>query len=148
MNPFRSFVKSLDTGRNSTLIEAVMSGYFAIYESASDSITLYRGMESAYDPDYDLTSTDAPTGYSTWTDSLELAKQYAGPNGYVYSINLPLSECGNEYITPDGDRVLFFNNEKAAGLNGVSGNEYLVYNDHELFNPSIISLVNYPYPKG
>lgn len=139
--PFLSFLKSLDTGRNSTLIEAVMSGYFTLYESTSDSITLYRGLESAYDPDYDLSNTDAPNGYSTWSDSLELAKQYAGPNGYVYSITLPLSELGNEYITPDGERTLFFNNEKAAGLNGVSGNEYLVYNEHELFNPNMIQCV-------
>lgn len=104
-------------------------------------IRLYRGMETEFDPDYDLSNTDAPQGYSTWTDNLELAKQYAGENGYVYQIDLPKEELGNELINSDGERSLFVNNQKAAGINGVSGNEYLVYIDHELYNPNMIKLV-------
>jgi len=45
---------------------------------------------------------------------------------------------GKEYIDENGDRPLFFDNEKKAGLNGVSGKEYLVYNDSELYNPNLI----------
>jgi len=44
-----------------------------------------------------------------------------------------------EYIDENGDRVLFLNNEKPAGLNGVGGEEYLVYNNHDLYNPNLIS---------
>jgi hypothetical protein len=41
-------------------------------------------------------------------------------------------------IDIDGERALFLDNQKAAGLNGVSGKEYLLYNDHELYNPNLI----------
>lgn len=84
--------------------------------------------------------TDAPSGYSTWTDNPELARQYAGSGGYVYKLELPRSELRDEYIDEEGERALFFNNEKKAGLNGISGAEYLVYNDHEFFDINMISL--------
>ena len=99
---------------------------------------LYRGMTQKFDKKFDLKSTDAPSGYSTWTDSRELAVEYAGKKGFVYQADLPKSERGLELINNDGDRVLFLNNEKKAGLNGVSGDEYLLYNDHELYNPELI----------
>lgn len=113
-----------------------------IFESSTPTITLYRGLTQHFNPEHDTTTTDAPNGYSTWTDNPELAKQYAGPSGYVYKIELPLSEMGDEYLDIDGDRVLFFNNENKAGLNGVKGNEFLIYTDHELYNPNSIKLVN------
>jgi hypothetical protein len=105
-------------------------------------IRLYRGMEVNFDPKYDISKTDAPHGYSTWTDNLELAKQYAGKNGYVYYIDLPEDEMGEELINSDGERVLFINNQKSAGLNNVSGNEYLVYIYHDLYSPDMIKMVN------
>lgn len=107
----------------------------------NNNITLYRGLEDKYDPNYDLDKTDAPIGYSTWTDNIELARQYAGETGYVYKIELPISELGQEYIDNEGERFLFFDNEKKAGLNNVSGKEYLVYQYHDMFNPSSISLI-------
>ena len=42
----------------------------------------------------------------------------------------------------EGERGLFFNNEKGAGLNNVFGDEYLIYHDHELFNASLIQRVH------
>lgn len=104
-------------------------------------IRLYRGMENKFDSEYDLSNTDAPIGYSTWTDNLDLAKQYAGKNGYVYQIDLPKEELGNEIIDSDGERALFVNNQKSVGINGVSGDEYLVYTYHELYDPNMVKLV-------
>jgi hypothetical protein len=111
-------------------------------ENTGNIVVLYRGLEKKFDPYYDTTSTDAPTGYSTWTDNIELAKQYAGKTGFIYKIELPKQEEGETMIDDDGERSLFFNNEKKAGLNGISGNEYLVYQDHENYSPDLIKLVN------
>ena len=92
-------------------------------------------MENKFDPNYDLTKTDAPNGYSTWTDNPELAKQY-GSN--IYEIELPKKQQGKELVNADGERVLFLDNEKKAGLNNISGKEYLVYNDHEMYNSNLV----------
>ena len=100
-------------------------------------ITLYRGLREEYKSSYDLCKTDAPNGYSTWTDNEKLAWQYAGLDGYVYSIQLPLIFMANDIFDANGERTLFLNNEKLCGLNGIGGNEYLVYHHHELF-PDII----------
>ena len=108
-------------------------------------ITLYRGMNSKFNSNFELEKTDAPYGYSTWTDNKELAKQYAGKDGYVYKITLPKSKMGEEIIDNSGERVLFFNNEKAAGLNNISGNEYLVYTQHDDYSPNLISLAKKKY---
>jgi hypothetical protein len=107
-------------------------------ETPKNHIRLYRGMEQAFDKDYDLSKTDAPQGYSTWTDNIELAKQYAGENGRIYYIDLPVEQQGKELISESGDRALFVNNEKKAGLNNVSGNEYLVYNDHDAYTSDMV----------
>jgi GNAT superfamily N-acetyltransferase len=124
--------------------------------ASSGMIRLYRGMEQPFDKNFDLTKTDAPNGYSTWTDNPELAKQYAGEKGYIYQIDLPKSELGytvrwvrptpnsvklertGEMMNKNGERALFFNNGKNVGLNGVSGNEYLVYHHHDGYSPSLI----------
>lgn len=114
-----------------------------IMEDVSN-IRLYRGLEHKFDPNHDLTTTDAPHGYSTWTDNPELAKQYAGPDGYIYYIDLPKSELGENVIDEDpnsdtyGDRTLFFFNDKSCGINGVCGNEVLLYVLHDLFDASMI----------
>ena len=140
MNKFTNFLSKLYQ-YDYVLIESIKHAYELIYESNDGTIiTLYRGLTKPFDPKHDLSTTDAPNGYSTWTDNPELATQYAGNGGYVYKIDLPLTELKSEYIDSDGERALFFNNQKKAGLNNISGNEYLVYNHHDMFNPSNIKL--------
>ena len=68
------------------------------------------------------------------------AREYAGESGTVYEVNLPESELGIDLIDRDGERALFVNNQKAAGINGVSGDEYLLYQDHENFSADMISV--------
>ena len=113
-----------------------------------NTVRLYRGLENKFDPNYNLTSTDAPHGYCTWTDNPELAKKYAGTDGYVYYIDLPKSEQGDSVIDENpnsetyGDRTLFFFNDKSCGLDGICGKEFLVYVDHDLFDISMIKEYN------
>ncbi len=33
-----------------------------------------------------------------------------------------------------GDRTLFYFNDKSAGINGVTGDEVLIYTDHDLYD--------------
>jgi predicted metalloendopeptidase len=103
-------------------------------EVVDETITLYRGLEKKFDADHDLSSTDSPVDYSTWTNNPQLAREYAGKNGYVYKINLPKTELKDEYIDHDGERALVYKTGKSAGLNRVRGDEYLIYHDHDLFN--------------
>lgn len=97
-------------------------------------IRLYRGLEQEFDPKFDATKSDAPAGYSTWTDNPALAKQYAGERGFVYYTDLPKDKMGIDLIDKDGERSLFVNNKKPAGLNNVSGDEYLIYTDHDAYD--------------
>lgn len=133
--PKRKNIKVVTKGRN-------IIGTFLSQVNSAVNIRLYRGLTQKFDSQFKLSKTDAPHGYSTWTDNLELAKQYAGQEGYVYYIDLPKSEMGNDVIDENGDRVLFFCNEKPCGLHGVKGKEYLVYNDHDLYKPSMIKKLN------
>ena len=103
-----------------------------------NTILLYRGLNQKFYKNFDLGHTDAPIGYSTWTDNPNLAREYAGPNGFVYEIELPKNEMGETFINDDGERCLFFNNKKNAGLNNISGDEYLVYHYHEKYNSNLI----------
>jgi len=111
--------------------------------ASEKKVTLYRGLEKKFNPSHDTSATDAPNGYSTWTDNPKLAREYAGKDGFVYNIELPESEEGESFIDEEGERPLFFKNDKKAGLNGVSGNEYLVYQDHENFSSSLVKLTDY-----
>lgn len=111
-----------------------------LIEKSKETIDLYRGLEGEYDYDYDLNSTDSPSNYSTWTNNKDLARQYAGESGYVYKITIPLNLIGYDYIDQDGERPLLFKNEKSCGLNGVCGDEYLIYHDHEEFGNYKITL--------
>jgi hypothetical protein len=115
----------------------VLSRY-DIVATHEDTVRLYRGLKQKFDNNYDLSKTDAPHGYSTWTDSLELAKQYAGVDGHIYYIDLPKYEMGTDIVDKDGDRVLFYLNNKPAGLNGVKGKEFLVYTFHDSYSPNLI----------
>jgi hypothetical protein len=99
---------------------------------------LYRGLEREYDPAWDTSATDAPAGYSNWTDNADLARQYAGPRGHVYSVDLPDEAMGGSYIDDDGERPLYYLNEPRKGRNGVEGGEYLVYQDHEGWDPDAV----------
>jgi hypothetical protein len=109
------------------------------------TIRLYRGLTKPFDPKHDLSTTDAPHGYSTWTDNENLAKEYSkidGKEGHVYYMDLPKDQMGSGPIDENpksetyGDRHLFFHNDKPAGIGGVSGKEYLVYHFHDLYDPS------------
>lgn len=96
--------------------------------SSPDMMTLYRGLTQKYDPNYPIAKLDT-SGYESWTDNLDLARQY-GDN--VYSIQVPKSDIKTSYLDENpksptyGDRNPIYSIDKKAGLNGVSGNEYLL----------------------
>lgn len=127
---------------------------YRLFEGAEETIRIYRGMENKFDDKYDTSKSDAPHGYSTWTDSLELAKQYAGENGHVYYMDLPKSQLGKSAIDEDpnsetyGDRTLFYFDDKPAGLNDVKGKEVLVYTFHELYDPKNVRLLESDIHEG
>ena len=99
------------------------------------STTYYRGLTQKYDPNYDKSKLDNPNGYESWTDSLELAKEYAGKNGYVYSVEIPNNELNTDDIyDQDGERSLMYYNDKPVALHGVEGEEFMLYTDHEKWN--------------
>lgn len=90
--------------------------------------TLYRGLTQEYDPNYPTAKLDT-SGYESFTDNPMLAKQY-GDN--VYSITVPEKDIKTSYLDENpnsptyGDRNPIYSIDKKAGLNGVSGNEYLL----------------------
>lgn len=98
---------------------------------------LYRGLNNDYDVNYDRSTLDSPNGYDTLTDNYELAKQY-GKN--VYYIDIPTNQIADSVIDENpnsetyGDRHLAYKDDKPAGINGVSGDEYLLYTDHDDFD--------------
>ena len=96
---------------------------------ASDGMmTLYRGLTQEYDPKFPVAKLDT-SGYESWTDNPELAKQYGD---YVYSIDVPKADIKTSYLDENpnsltyGDRNPIYSIDKKAGLNGVKGNEYLL----------------------
>ena len=96
------------------------------------STTYYRGLTQKYDPNYDKSKLDNSNGYESWTDSLELAKEYAGKNGYVYSVEISNNELNPDDIyDKDGERSLMYYNDKPVALHGVEGEEFMLYTDHE-----------------
>jgi hypothetical protein len=128
-------------GKLSKLVDAVETASKKLDGLAKkDTKKLFRGLERPYDQNFNLSKSDAPSGYSTWTDNPDLARQYAGENGFVYEIDVPLSKQGTELVDESGERALFVDNQKAAGLNDISGREYLLYQDHEDFAPNMIRL--------
>lgn len=140
---FRLFLESL-LERDVLLLDVVLSGYDLIMESGmSGSIQLYRGLSEKYNPNYDTNNTDAPSGYSTWTDNPKLAKEYAGIDGHVYQLELSTpTGVGTSPINRSGQRVLVYRNVKPCGLNGISGREYLVYEQHPRFWREDIKLID------
>ena len=93
-----------------------------------DPKTLYRGLTQEYDPNYPTARLDT-SGYESFTDNPMLAKQY-GDN--VYSITVPEKDIKTSYLDENpnsptyGDRNPIYSIDKKAGLNGVSGKEYLL----------------------
>ena len=89
---------------------------------------LYRGLTQEYDANYPKNKLDT-NGYESWTDNPELAKQYGE---YVYYIDVPEGDIKTSYLDENpmsetyGDRNPIYSIDKKAGLNGVSGNEYLL----------------------
>ena len=137
-----TFYDSLDVPKEDLIIRG---GSNSTVEKVKPGFTrLYRGLEQEFDPNYKLDNTDAPSGYSTFTDNPELARQYAGKNGHVYYMDVPTNKQARDLVDEDGERGLFVDNEKPAGLNGVSGKEYLVYNYHDDYNAANMK----PYAKG
>lgn len=108
------------------------------YSKILQMISLYRGLTSEFDQNFNL--SEAPAGYSYWTDNPDLAKQYAGSEGFVYRIELPLSEMGSAYIDDEGERPLFFKSDRQCSFNNICGNEYLLYHNHERFPREKITL--------
>lgn len=96
--------------------------------NADDMVTLYRGLTQKYDPNFPVSKLDT-SGYESFTDNLDLARQY-GDN--VVSINVPKRDIKTSYLDENpmsltyGDRNPIYSIDKPAGLNGVSGNEYLL----------------------
>lgn len=110
---------------------------------------LYRGLQREFDPDRPATPIGAPNGYSHWTDSPDIARQWAGPEGHVYSYDLPDEAMGSKWINEnaDGKTPLYFDNGPLIGRSGapkLKGREYLVYNDHDDYDPTQIK----PYKKA
>ena len=96
-------------------------------------VRLYRGLNEEYNPNYDRSKLDSPNGYDTLTDNYDLAKQY-GKN--VYFIDVPKEQVANEIMDNNGVRNFAYKDDKPAGLNGVSGDEYLLNTQHGNFNAS------------
>lgn len=93
---------------------------------------LYRGLSQEYDPNYDKSKLDNVNGYESWTDNPELAKEYAGENGYVYSVEVPNKDLNTEDIFDEnGDRSLVYWNDKPVALHGVEGEEFMLYTNHD-----------------
>ena len=111
----------------------------AVNAVAPGTKRLYRGLSQEYDPNYPTNKLDT-SGYESWTDNPELARQY-GKN--VYYTDVPESAIKTSYMDENpqsetyGDRNLWHSITKPAGLNGVSGTEYLLYMD----DPASRSLV-------
>ena len=122
--------KAITSAVTSTLPKAVTKSVLSsIVPKATEApITLYRGLTQKYDPNYPVAKLDT-SGYESWTDNPELAKQYGD---YVYSIDVPKTDIKTSYLDENpasptyGDRNPIYSIDKKAGLNGVSGNEYLL----------------------
>lgn len=110
---------------------------------------LYRGMTQEFDPQYNRNAMDNMNGYESWTDNYDLANRY-GDGKYVYSIDVPTSRIANSLYDENpnsatyGDRNFISAIDKAAGLDGVDGNEYLLNTNDELRSGLTYNRVNAP----
>jgi hypothetical protein len=110
---------------------------------------LYRGITQEFDPQYNRNAMDNMNGYESWTDSYDLANRH-GDGKYVYSIDVPTSRIANSLYDENpnsanyGDRNFIAAIEKAAGLDGIDGNEYLLNTNDELRSGLTYNRVNAP----
>ena len=110
---------------------------------------LYRGMTQEFDPQYNRNAMDNMNGYESWTDNYDLANRY-GDGKYVYSIDVPTSRIANSLYDENpnsatyGDRNFISAIEKAAGLDDIDGNEYLLNTNDELRSGLTYNRVNAP----
>lgn len=117
----------LATKAGTTIIDNLVPK-MATSSASPDMITLFRGLTQKYDPKYPVAKLDT-SGYESWTDNPELARQYGD---YVYSIDVPKADIKDSYLDENpksptyGDRNPIYAIDKKAGLNGISGKEYLL----------------------
>lgn len=110
---------------------------------------LYRGMTQEFDPQYNRNAMDNMNGYESWTDNYDLANRY-GAGKYVYSVDVPTSRIANSLYDENpnsatyGDRNFIASIEKPAGLDGITGNEYLLNTNDELRSGLTYNRVNAP----
>ena len=110
---------------------------------------LYRGMTQEFDPQYNRNAMDNMNGYESWTDNYDLANRY-GAGKYVYSIDVPTSRIANSLFDENPNSATYGNRnfisaiDKAAGLDGVDGNEYLLNTNDELRSGLTYNRVNAP----
>ena len=136
-NSITSLSENVNTTKYSMQESENNSGSFNLPKLKEGYTRLYRGLENEYDANYDKSKLDNSNGYESWTDDYELAKAY-GDN--VYYVDVPTSEVKNSIIDEDsqsetyGDRNLLYKNDKPVGIKGKSGNEYMLYTDHDNYS--------------
>ena len=122
-------------------------GYNELPKVKSGHIRLFRGLETEFDPNYNIQTDDNPTNYESWTDSYDLAKAY-GKN--VIFMDVPKSQISNSVLNEDekssnyGDRNYIYRHNKPVGILGKSGTEFLLYKDHENYNNVEITKIKRP----
>lgn len=104
-------------------------------------IRLYRGLNTEYNPNHNRVNSDSTNDdYTYWTDSYELAKFFSEGKGDIIYVDLPseLQTDGAIDENPNsefyGDRGLFYLNKKDKTNNGITGDEYLVYMEHDIWD--------------
>jgi hypothetical protein len=86
---------------------------------------LYRGLENEFDPKYVPQVSDNGYGYESWSDTYDLAREYAGPNGNVYTVDVPNSRIATQTVTPDGERMPVVKTDKKAGMKSFDGERFI-----------------------
>lgn len=86
---------------------------------------LYRGLENEFDPKYVPQVSDNGYGYESWSDTYDLAREYAGPDGNVYTVDVPNSRIATQTVTPDGERMPVVKTDKKAGMKSFDGERFI-----------------------
>lgn len=96
-------------------------------------LLLYREIETVYNKEHK--NKVNLNYYECWTDNLNLTKIYGDK---IYCIEI---QTENEIINYGGDRVLCFLNRQIE-TQGIKGNEFLLYTEHELYQDLKIEKIN------
>lgn len=94
---------------------------------------LYRGIKSSYNKAHKNKVNS--NYYESWTDNIDLARIYGNE---LYCIEI---QTENDIINVDGDRVLCFLNRQIE-TQGIKGNEFLIYTEHEFYQQLNIEKIN------